>query len=307
VNVSVAYQYVQLEKLDGHDADSLHDPGPIPVTDLLAAIEIPELSLEGATHTLLFGLTYGFSADFDASVVMPVVYSDVRVSAELDAAAVTEEGELVLIEEAFAEPEHGVGPGDVQLRGRYRFLEAEYLHLAAGLLLRIPTGDEDALQGIGFTEVAPSLLASSRIYQPAPCARLQGHFNATLGINAEDVDAGEARWGLGLDWGLTDDLTVALAFLGRHQFASIAGPGVLDIPRCSSDLVDCATDPSQRDTTAPLFNLSGERPDYYTLSLGGRIALWRDMLFAFANVAIPLNDGFIRTAPIPVAGVEATF
>ncbi len=30
-------------------------------------------------------------------------------------------------------------------------------------------------------------------------------------------------------------------------------------------------------------------------------------MFAFANVVIPPNDGFVRTEPIPLVGVEATF
>jgi hypothetical protein len=53
--------------------------------------------------------------------------------------------------------------------------------------------------------------------------------------------------------------------------------------------------------------LSGGRPDYYDISIGGRGALWRDTVFAFVNVVVPLNDGFVRTAPIPLAGIEATF
>jgi hypothetical protein len=305
-NVSFGYQYVQLEELDGHDSDDLHDTGPIPIPDLLAAIEIPKVSVTGAVHSFLFAFTYGITDNLDAGLAVPAVYSDLRVSLRLRGAAVPEDGEVVVIEEGFDEPEHVVGPGDVLLRGRYRFLESNDLHLGAGLLVRFPSGDDEALHGIGFFEVAPSLLASTRVFEAASWARLQGHFNAALAFNADDVDASEARWGIGLDWGLTDDITVALAFLGRHQFASVAPPGSLDFPRCSSDLIECASDPSQRDTVAPLFNLEAGRPDYYTLSLGGRVAVWRDKLFVFANVAIPLNDGFIRTAPIPLAGVQFT-
>jgi hypothetical protein len=71
--------------------------------------------------------------------------------------------------------------------------------------------------------------------------------------------------------------------------------------------VTCATDPAARDGKAPLFGITGDRSDYYTLSLGARAALWRDTLFGFANVAIPLNDGFVGTEPIPVIGLEGTF
>jgi len=42
-------------------------------------------------------------------------------------------------------------------------------------------------------------------------------------------------------------------------------------------------------------------------AIGGRGAVGRDTLFAFVNVLVPLNDGLMRTAPIPLVGLEATF
>jgi hypothetical protein len=72
-------------------------------------------------------------------------------------------------------------------------------------------------------------------------------------------------------------------------------------------VVTCAIDPAVRVGTQNLFGLSGERPDYYNFSIGGRAALWRDTIFGFVNVAIPLNDGFVRTEPVPLIGFEGTF
>ncbi|MFN8644972.1 MAG: hypothetical protein U0802_26110 [Candidatus Binatia bacterium] len=87
----------------------------------------------------------------------------------------------------------------------------------------------------------------------------------------------------------------------------MAPEGTFTVPRCKSDLVTCASDPSVRMGNQQLYGLSGDRPDYYDFSIGGRGALWRDTIFGFVNVAIPLNDGFVRTAPIPLVGLEATF
>ena len=96
--------------------------------------------------------------------------------------------------------------------------------------------------------------------------------------------------------------------LGRNQFARVAPAGFFDFPRCQTqNLLLCATDQSVRGGTSPLFGLSGGRPDYYDISIGGRGAVWRDTVFAFVNVVVPLNDGFVRTEPIPLVGVEATF
>ncbi len=95
---------------------------------------------------------------------------------------------------------------------------------------------------------------------------------------------------------------------GPQPVRPVAPPGFFDFPRCrTQNLLLCASDQSVRGGTAPLFGLSGARPDYYDFSLGGRGAVWRDTVFAFVNVVLPLNDGFVRTDPIPVIGVEATF
>lgn len=306
-NVSFLYQYVSLASLDGHDADALHTPYPIPFPGRTAAVALPSLSAAADVQQFLFSVSYGVTDALEASLAVPVVYSHVAVDAPVAGAVVTPEGELVLIDERVVDSKDSVGIGDVFLRGKYRFAELDDLHLSAGLLLRLPAGDQQDLQGIGYVEVTPSLIASTRVFELAPWARLQGHANAAVGFDTEDVGSSEARWGFGLDWGVREDLTAGIAFLAQNQFARIAPPGTFTLPRCESDLVTCAIDPSVRTGTQQLYGLSGERPDYYRFAIGGRGAVWRDTLFLFANLAIPLNDGFVGMAPIPVVGFEGTF
>jgi hypothetical protein len=306
-NVGLTYQYAKLEEIEGRDASDLGDPLPIPLPGLLAAVQIPRFSIDAAVHQFLFSFAYGLTEDIDVGVAVPLEYTNSSVQATLDAAAITEEGELFLAEEVLDDDDQVVGVGDVLLRGKYRFLAARDFDLATALLLRFPSGSMGDLQGIGYFEVTPSLLASTRIFEAAPWARLQGHLNAAVGFNTEDVDSSEARWGIGGDWAIEDAVTLSIAFLARNQFADIASPESFLFTRCDTDLITCAADPSVRDTVAPIFGLTGERPDYYNFSIGGRGALWQDTVFLFANVAIPLNDGFVRTAPIPLIGLEGTF
>jgi hypothetical protein len=306
VNLSFVYQYVSLDSLEGHDADSLHS-NPIPLEGLAAAVAVPTLSIGADVHEFLFAASYGITDALEASLAVPIMYSDLSVEAPVQGAAITPSGELVLVEERVSDHMHPVGVGDVLLRAKYRFAELTDVHASAGLLLRFPSGDEEALQGIGFFQVTPGLIVSTRMFQPARWARLQGHFNAGIDFDTEDVNDSDARWGFGLDWGFTDDVTAAIAFLAQNQFARVAPPGTFTFPNCRSDLVTCAADPAVRVGTQQIFGLTGARPDYYTLSLGGRGAIWRDTLFLLANVAIPLNDGFVRTAPIPLVGIEAAF
>jgi hypothetical protein len=307
VNVSVMYQYVTMDTLDGHDASDLRTPYPIPIPDALAAVALPSLSFSANVQQVLFSASYGITDELEASLAVPIVYSHIAVDAPVNGAAITPGGELVLINERVTSASNNVGAGDVFLRGKYRFAELSDVHLSAGMMLRLPSGDVGDLQGIGFVELTPSFIASTRVFQPAPWARLQGHFNGAIALDTEDVGNSEARWGFGFDWGVTDSLTAGIAFLAQNQFERVAPEGTFTVPRCQADLVTCAADPSVRVGTQQLYGLSGARPDYYDFSIGGRGALWKDTIFAFVNVAIPLNDGFVRTDPIPLVGLEATF
>jgi hypothetical protein len=307
LNLSLMYQYVNLDELDGHDVSDLRTPHPIPLPDVLAAAALPTLNFSANVQQVLFSTSYGITHDLEASLAVPIVYSHVAVDAPVNGAAITPGGELVLINARVTTAANHVGAGDVFLRAKYRVAELSQVHLSAAMLLRLPSGNVDDLQGIGYVELTPSVIASTRLYEPAPWARLQGHFNGAVALDTEEVGNSEARWGFGFDWGVTESLTAGIAFLAQNQFERVAPPGTFTVPQCQSDLVTCAADPSVRVGTQQLYGLSGGRPDYYDVSIGGRGALWKDTIFAFANVAIPLNDGFVRFDPIPLVGLEATF
>ena len=185
---------------------------------------------------------------------------------------------------------------------------------APGLQSALAALNADRL-GVGVRHCQPRVFADARLgihfarlaWLPDQEEGGQGSLVFESNFDTEDVDSSEFRWGMGLDWGITESVTTAIAFLGRNEFASVTPPGAFDAIRCRSDLDTCAMDGSFRNVVAPLFGISGERADYYTFSIGGRGALWRDTLFLFLNVAIPLNDGFVRTEPIPLFGLEGTF
>src|SRR5262249_56714206 len=102
-------------------------------------------------------------------------------------------------------------------------------------------------------------------------------------------DQSEARWGIGLDWGINDRVTAALAFLGRNQFARVAPPGFFDFPRCRGTIAQCASDSAARAgvPSAPLFGLSSGRPDYYDVSIGGRAPPSRATRLPDARARVP--------------------
>jgi len=308
LNLSLSYQFVRLDEIDGRDARALHDRVPIPLRGRLAAVEFTTLDAHAEVHQFLVAANYGVTEEFEVGVAAPLVYSATTVGAALRARGVTPQSELVTFRASDEQSDDVVGLGDVFLRAKHRLIERRHGQASAALVARLPVGHGPDLQGAEVWELSPWLLASTRLFEPAPWARLQGHVNAGVNFDLEDVDASGVRWGVGLDWGVSRHVTAAVGVLARHQLERVAPPGFFDFPRCRGTLTACATDPSVRGAPRlPLFGLSGERVDYYDLSLGGRGALWRDTVFAFANVLVPLNDGFVRADPVPLVGVEATF
>src|SRR5262245_20314873 len=110
LNVSFAYQFVQLDEIDGQEADDLRDPTPIPINGKLGAIEFEQLRIRASVHYFLFGATYGLTEDLDVSVAVPVEYSNLFVGAKIRAAAVSAEtGDLVRFATAPEDSMHPLG------------------------------------------------------------------------------------------------------------------------------------------------------------------------------------------------------
>jgi hypothetical protein len=298
-NLGVSYQRVALESIEGHDADSLSDPLPLALADATGQVvgqaTLDRLDVTAVTHVTTFSFTYGLTDDADVNLTLPMIASD--TGSKLTATTTSfVTGETTT--SSTTGDEDDVGAGDLILRGRYRFLERQPGALAAGLVVRFPTGDVDRLRGTGEYEIMPALYASSRTWHAAPWAQLSLHLNLGVDIVAGDLSQSEGRWAVGGDWGVTQGATVGLAFLGRHPFERPVDEGFYDLVRVL---------PGPRLGTAPLFGLTGDRPDYYDMSIGGRASVWRDTVIAFANLVVPLNDDGVRTGLIPLAGVEVAF
>ena len=168
--------------------------------------------------------------------------------------------------------------------------------MAIGLVTRLPSGNQDNFQGTGTLEFAPMLYVSRASVSVASWLRLTPYFNGGVNFDVDEVDASEGRYGVGLDGALGERGTVAVAFLARQPFQRVGRPGLFDAPR-----VDPITG---RRFVASLFGIENKRPDFFDLSIGGRVNLWRDTLIGFANVIVPLsNDGF-RSDAIPTVGFE---
>jgi hypothetical protein len=292
-NLSVSYQRVRIDTVDGHDLDRLSDTRfPIVDPDTGRLFTVPRFGLDLDTHQVTTSVTYGATDDLDVNLTIPVVYSRFGVNVIFrDLASGSEQRARVRSTK--------LGPGDLFLRGKYRLLHGAWGDLAAGLVLRMPTGNQDNFQGTGTWEPAPYLYAATPSLSPWRGVRLQAYANGGLELDADDVDRSAGRFGLGLDCAVRERFTAAVAVLARAPFQGIGPPGFFDVARA---------DPrTGRRFEAPVLGLERDRDSAYDLSLGGRVDLWRDTLFGFVDVILPLTrDGF-RSDVIPLLGVEAAF
>lgn len=299
-NFNVSYQHTVLDTVEGHDTHDLRDPLPIALVDssshqVIGTLTFDRLRADAALHQTTLSLTYGVTDAADVNLTLPIIVSDlvsaVNVSATNLATGATAHGSSEV-------PELDAGAGDLILRGRYRFLDRDPVHAAGGLVLRFPSGSVAQLRGTGAYEVEPFLYLSTQKWHPASWATLAAHLNAGLDLVADDVSTSEGRWGLGLDWGMSEDATLGIAVFGRHAFSRLEPEGFFNLVRVL---------PGPRLGVRPLFGLTGARPDYYDFSIGGRVNVWRDRVIAFANAVFPLNTAGVRTEIIPLAGVEFPF
>jgi hypothetical protein len=284
LNLNISYQWVQIDTFGGEDVHALRDTVPIQRHPHGSTFKFPLFAIDLETHQVAASATYGLTDDLDVNLTVPLMVSDFSRRV------------VIVSSKSFSDADSAtkIGLGDVFVRGKYRMLERNGLQAAAGLVLRLPTGNEKDFQGTGEVDVAPRLYMSTDPIKVGRWIQVQPHLNVGVTFATDDVASSEATYGLGLDCGVPERFTAAVAFLGRSAFQRIAPAGSLSLRR-------------QDRSGRPVFGIEDRRADMFDLSIGGRANLFGGMLIGFANVIVALNDEGVRSDVIPTIGIEATF
>jgi hypothetical protein len=310
-NLSTSYEYVSFAEVDGADLDDLVSTETLSIVPGLDLRLIQDLHLTLNVHQVAIALTYGLTDAAEVNLTVPLLYSRFAVSGEVTGQLVARPAGNVISERTTRAPGSSMsaaGVGDLVLRGKYRVWERGGVPVGLGLALRLPSGNEDDFQGTGDVGVIPSLFVSTLPRSLTPGITLAGRANAGVDIDASHLDRSEARWGLGLDFGFADRGAVAVAILGRNAFSETverSPPSCL--PGGTISLEDPCIQALVGQSELGLLGVSTGRPDFFDLSVGGRVVVWDDRLVFFANVLVPLNDDGFRARVIPLAGLEALF
>ncbi|MGH7858841.1 MAG: transporter, partial [Candidatus Binatia bacterium] len=312
-----SYLYVDFDQLEGEDLEGLEfrglshndccragNPPPSP-GDPSFEIDTADFRYEEfdlTSHVFNFSGTYGVTDAWDVNLLVPVVYTsvDVRGRATLNNESgsdthffETESGTTVE-ERSFDDEAFGVG--DLQLRSKFRFYDADALGMATGLALRVPTGDEDDFQGLGDTTLTPYLSAAHGR------ERLEIHASTGVQINFEDADRSRLRYAGGVTFQLVDRLALLVDVVGNSNLVvdriGVTVPQFVNAPGTSE--APPTTIPAEVRFTDNVFtNIIDIAP-----GLKGSLS---ESVVGWVTVFVPLNDDGLRADFIPAGGVQATF
>jgi hypothetical protein len=256
-------------------------------------------------------VNYGVTDRIDIGVVVPVVtvLMDVTVRARIQRLSTSDVPTIHSFdgqgstERTITEEQRAQGLGDMVLRGKFRLLPAEGGGLAAGLELRLPTGDSRELLGSGATQVTVSFIGSMGTPQFSPHVNVGYTFSSSQErspLEARPEISDEFRYTVGLDAALVERLTLSLDVLGRS---------LLDVGRLVP--VNRAFSFTDRlgqfgTTTFEEFARRSGSLDLVMGAVGVRFNPRGNFLIS-AYALVPLTDAGLRDRVTPVVAVDYVF
>jgi hypothetical protein len=294
-NLSAAFSYVHLTSINGDAMDSLVNKPrvngqtlifPVPkgiqladgrFTTFLPVHVVADLDVQA--YLLSPSVTYGLTADLDVNVTLPLLRTSLGVTTHAQAPDprfpqfATADGKSFSSDDSLSDA--SVGIGDLLLRAKYVLLRSDYVDVATGLGLSLPTGDQNNLQGTGTTRLQTTLVLSHVF-----AGRFEPLFDFGMDYDTNDVSRSVVRWAVGGTYQALEQLSVSVVFLGRNELGAQSAP----IP-------------------TPFF-FQIERNDIYDASVGLR---WRfaDSGLLSLNALVPLNQDGFRPEAIPT--LEASY
>lgn len=288
INVNVAFQHTDWKELGGQDLGSgglsfQFNDGT--VNDVFSS----ELDL--STDRTIFNVTFGVNDRLDVGVQVPFGRTKVTGTARFRETRVSTGA--VIAEGSYDADGSSSGIGDIVLRGKYGLPPLMgNVDLAAGVDVRLPTGDEDNLLGAGKASAKIMAIGAVHVRNLAPHFNI-GYTFAGKGLQeTPDFDfiikpSDEFDYTFGLDVAATPKVTVAGDIVGRMIR--------------SAAVVSQFTDPF-----GTFFFVEPGRVNLLLGTVGAKIQVGGMWLITGA-VAFPLNSAGVKPGVTPVIGFERAF
>ena len=191
---------------------------------------------------------------------------------------------------------HASGLGDTTVRLKANLDRRTSRAIAAGLDIRLPTGDQMNLLGTGTAGLAPFIILSSTVHRVSP------HLNASYQWNGRSILAGnpatgesgefpdQVTYAIGADVAMNPRVTLALDALGSYY---------VNAERLSQETFHAL------DQTSTFANIGFSRESFNALSgsIGFKVNV-RGRLLLDGNLLFALDDHGVRDRVVPLVGVR---
>lgn len=259
------------------------------------------LDLSSSTSTIF--ANYGVTNAFDVAVSLPIVH--VKMDSTIDAKILRLATGTTPIHSfaggsdtaSYSASGSATGIGDILVRGKYRFLSAQGGGLAAGVDLRLPTGDEQDLLGTGAFGATFQLIGSTSSGAFAP------HFNVSYAASGHsDVVniANEFAYKVGTEIVAAPAVTLNADFLGR----TLIDAGRLGLTGVTHNYMNQAGVPGS--ITLNEYVARDGALNISSLAVGGKFNVAGNLLIT-ANALIALSNSSVTARVTPVVGFDYTF
>jgi hypothetical protein len=265
--------------------------------------------LKLTSDTATFFATYGVMDKLDLSVAIPVqhVSVDTTITSQLVRFGPSSQTFPIAASEA-SDTHSATGVGDIAVRAKYNLFNGYRAAVAAGMDLRLPTGDEENLLGTGNTRLKLYGAVASKT------GRLLPHANFGYTFQSESENSfyfgSEFGYTAGAEYVVSPRLTVVGDLVGR----SLADEGRLRLTSRSLLLANAYVTPANVEIFVPAETRTitefvyepGARLNTAFGTIGAKFSP-ASTLIVSGHVLFPVSDAGLKSRMTPVIGVDYTF
>jgi hypothetical protein len=314
LTVGLTYLHRSFDEIEGQSLDGSGLKFWAPLTNAVTGgkVDLIEstLNLAVTSDTATMFATYGVLDKLDVSVAVPIqhVSLNATLSSELVRFGPTSGVPGSEIPAAVASRSGSAsGIGDVAIRAKYNILNAPQAAVAAGLDVRLPTGDEYNLLGTGRTRTKvygafSSNVPGSRMAKFFPHVNFGYTFDSEAQAEELFFFGSEFSYAAGAEYVAHPRLTIVGDIFGR----SLADEGRLQQRAETYQLVRSGPKAQEEITVTELQFQQGARLNSTLAAIGAKYNP-RSTFIVSAHLLFQLTDSGIKSAVTPVIGFDYSF
>jgi len=309
LNVGMTYLHRSFNELEGKGLKDGSLTFFVPLnyrgTDSAADLMQSTMNLRLRSDTMTLFATYGLLNKLDVSVAAPIqhVSLDAVVTSQLvrfGPSSGIPNSEIPSTQTTRSGDASGIG--DVAVRAKYNLFNGPGGAVAAGLDIRLPTGDETNLLGTGRTRTKVYAAVSSAMSKLFPHANFGYTFQSDANDNDPFFFGSEFSYAAGAEYVVHPRLTVVGDILGR----SLAGEGRLQDKATTFQLVPTFATPAATITTSQLTYQSGLRLNTTLAAIGAKFNPGSTFIVS-GHALVTLTSNGIKSGITPVLSVDYSF